>query len=341
MAFGMKKLPLVAKTAVEYMPTLSRELGIELYIKRDDLTSWGAGGNKLRKLEYLVVEALEQGATMLLTVGGAQTNHGRLTAAVAAKYGLKCCIAAIDEYPGEVSANILLDRNMGCDVVLKSDDGRDENLQFDELVAQLTAEYEAKGEKVYYIPMGGSNAIGALGYYDCAVELTEQAAQLGLGDARVIDAVGSMGTFMGLYCGLKNEGSPLRLTGIAISPFGDYKENRIVSYFNEMKEKFGLSIDAKREDFDIVKDYTRGGYNNLSSEVRDAICYVAQKEAVMLDPCYTGKAFAGLLEMVREGKIAQGEKVIFLHTGGFPGLYTRHHREAFEAELLSGGRIIK
>ena len=244
-------------------------------------------------------------------------------------------------FTGEVSANILLDRIMGCDVVLKSDDGRDENLQFDELVAQLTAEYEAKGEKVYYIPMGGSNAIGALGYYDCAVELTEQAAQLGLGDARVIDAVGSMGTFMGLYCGLKNEGSPLRLTGIAISPFGDYKENRIVSYFNEMKEKFGLSIDAKREDFDIVKDYTRGGYNNLSSEVRDAICYVAQKEAVMLDPCYTGKAFAGLMEMVKSGAIARGEKVIFLHTGGFPGLYTPHHRKAFEADLEEGIRIIK
>ena len=126
MPFGINKLNLVAPTAIEYLPALSRELGIELYIKRDDLTSWGAGGNKLRKLEYLVADALAQGATMLLTVGGAQTNHGRLTAAVAAKYGLKCAIAAIDEYPGEVSANILLDRIMGCDLILKSDDGRDE-----------------------------------------------------------------------------------------------------------------------------------------------------------------------------------------------------------------------
>ena len=341
MAFGINKLELVKPTPLEYMPTLSAELGIELYIKRDDLTSWGAGGNKLRKLEYLVADALEQGATMLVTEGGAQTNHGRLTAAVAAKYGLKCAIVMIDEYPGEVSANILLDRIMGCDLILKADDGTDEHEQFAKLCAQVIAEYEAKGEKVYYIPMGGSNALGALGYYDCAVELTDQARGLGLGDARVIDAVGSMGTYMGLYCGLKNENSPLRLTGIAISPFGEYKEKRIVEYFREMKENYGLSIDAAREDFDIVKDYTRGAYNNVCREVRDAICYVAQKEAVLLDPCYTGKAFAGLMEMVKSGAIAQGEKVIFLHTGGFPGLYTPHHRKAFEADLEAGIRIIE
>ena len=189
--------------------------------------------------------------------------------------------------------------------------------------------------------MGGSNALGALGYYDCAVELTAQAEEMGISDARVIDAVGSMGTYMGLYCGLKNENSPLRLTGIAISPFGEYKEKRIVEYFAQMKENYGLAIDAKRQDFDIVKDYTRGAYNNVCREVRDAICYMAQKEAVMLDPCYTGKAFAGLMEMVKSGAIARGEKVIFLHTGGFPGLYTPHHRKAFEADLEEGIRIIK
>lgn len=341
MAFGIEKLHLVDKTPIQYMPTLSKELGIELYIKRDDLTPWGTGGNKLRKLEYLVADALRQGATMLVTVGGAQTNHGRLTAAVAAKYGLKCAIIAIDDYPGEVSANILLDRIMGCDVILKADDGRDENLQFDELCPQIIKEYEDKGEKVYFIPMGGSNALGALGYYDCAVELTEQAREMGLEDARVIESVGSIGTYMGLYCGLRNENSPLRLTGIAISPFGDYKEKRIVDYFNEMKETYGLTCEGKRSDFDIEKDYTRGGYNNLSQEVRDAIYLMGRKEAVMLDPCYTGKGFAGILDMVREGKIAQGEKIIFIHTGGVPGLYTRHHREAFEAELIDGVRILR
>ena len=124
---------------------------------------------------------------------------------------------------------------MDCDLILKADDGRDENEQFDELCPQIIKEYEAKGEKVYFIPMGGSNEMGALCYYDCAVELDRQAKELGIEDARVIDSVGSIGTYMGLYCGLKNEGSSLRLTGIAISPFGDYKEKRIVEYFNQMK----------------------------------------------------------------------------------------------------------
>ena len=142
MSLNQKKISFLnAPTPVEYLPAISKELGVEFYIKRDDLTNLGVGGNKLRKLEYLLADALDQGATRLLTLGGAQTNHGRLTAAVAAKYGLKCTIACIDNYPGELSANLLLDRMMGADVVLKKDDGRDEGLQFDELAAELTAKY--------------------------------------------------------------------------------------------------------------------------------------------------------------------------------------------------------
>lgn len=341
MAFGIQKLHLVDETPIQYLPNISQELGIEMYIKRDDLTPFGAGGNKLRKLEYLVQDALDRGATMLITVGGAQTNHGRLTAAVAAKYGLKCAIIAIDDYPGEVSANILLDRIMDCDLILKADDGRDEDEQLDELCPKIISEYEEKGERVYFIPMGGSNELGALGYYDCAVELDRQAKKMGIEDARVIESVGSMGTFMGLYCGLKNEGSSLRLTGISISPFGSRKDRRIVEYFGQMKEKFDLAIDAVREDFDIQKDYTRGGYNNPCKEVREAIYLMARKEAILLDPCYTGKGFAGIIDMVRDGKMKPGEKVIFIHTGGFPGLYTLHHRVEFEKELEDGIRIIK
>ena len=263
MSLNQKKISFLnAPTPVEYLPAISKELGVEFYIKRDDLTNLGVGGNKLRKLEYLLADALDQGATRLLTLGGAQTNHGRLTAAVAAKYGLKCTIACIDNYPGELSANLLLDRMMGADVVLKKDDGRDEGLQFDELAAELTAKYEANGEKVYFIPIGGSSVVGMAGYYDCATELTAQAKEMGLEDARIICGVGSIGTFMGLYCGLKNEGSPLGLTGVAISPFGDAKEARIMKYFADAKAHYGLTCGATRADFDIEKDYTRGAYNN-------------------------------------------------------------------------------
>ena len=328
-------------TPLEYLPGVSQDLGVEFYIKRDDLTNLGVGGNKLRKLEYLLADALDQGATRLLTLGGAQTNHGRLTAAVAAKFGLKCTIACIDNYPGELSANLLLDRLMGADVVLKKDDGRDEGLQFEELAAELTAKYEAAGEKVYFIPIGGSSVVGMAGYYDCATELTAQAKEMGLEDARVICGVGSIGTFMGLYCGLKNEGSPLSLTGVAISPFGDAKEARIMKYFADAKAHYGLTCDATRADFDIEKDYTRGAYNNPCKEVREAMYLMASKEAIILDPCYTGKVFAGIIDMIRDGKIQKGEKIIMLHTGGLPGIYTKHHRVELEAELMDGVTIIE
>ena len=342
MLLGHEKIAFLnTPTPLEHLPNISKELGVEFYIKRDDLTNLGVGGNKLRKLEYLLYDAKAKGATMLLTLGGAQTNHGRLTAAVAAKYGMKCAIVCVDEYPGEISANILLDRLMGAEVVLKKPDGRPEDVLFAEAAAQVKARYEAQGEKVYEIPVGGSNVEGILGYYECAMEITAQAHEMGLDDATVICGVGSMGTYMGLYCGLKNERSPLGLTGVAISPFGDAKEKRIMEYFAQVKAAYGLKLDASRADFKIEKDYTRGAYNNPCKEVREAIYRMARAEAVILDPCYTGKAFAGICDMVKEGKIKQGSKIIFLHTGGVPGIYTKHHRVEFERELMDGVTIVE
>lgn len=202
MLFGHEKEAFLnLPTPLEYLPRLSKELGVEFYLKRDDLTNIGVGGNKLRKLEYLLKDAMDKKADRLLTVGGVQTNHGRLTAAVAAKYGLKCTIACIGKDPGELSANLLLDRLMGSDVVIKNSDGSDEDTQLEKLVNELIAEYEAKGEKVYYIPLGGSNEIGMLGYYECAMEIMKQAEAAGLADARLFSAVGSFGTYLGLYCG--------------------------------------------------------------------------------------------------------------------------------------------
>lgn len=341
MAFGIEKFNFVEETPLYKLENISDDLGVNLYIKRDDLTPLGAGGNKLRKLEYLMKDAVNKGSTMVLTVGGAQTNHGRLTAAVATKLGLKCAILAIDDYPGELTANMLLDRIMGCELILSHDDGTDEDEQIDRIKDQIIAEYEANGEKVYYIPIGGSNVLGSLGYFDAAIEIDKQAKELGISNATIYESVGSIGTYMGLYSGLRYVNSPLKLTGIAISPFESTKEKRIVDYFNEVKEKYNLDFSAKREDFHIETGYVRGGYNKPSKEVRDAIYYMARKEAVLLDPCYTGKGFAGILDMIKEGKISKGENIIFIHTGGFPGLYTPHHRVEFEKELMDGVRILK
>ena len=340
MSFNVNKLNILYETPLEYMPSVSKELGIEFYLKRDDLTPLGAGGNKLRKLEYLVQDAIDQGATMLITVGGGQTNHGRQTAAMAAKYGMKCAILAVDEYPGELTANMLLDRLCGCELYLKKSDGRPGSVQMNELIADVTAKYEAEGEKVYFIPMGGSNMLGALGYYDCAVELDRQAKEMGLEGARVIDTVGSTGTYTGLYLGLKDIKSSLHLTGIAIMPFGEKSLAQLENHLNEVKDHFGMDAEVDRADFDIELGYVRGGYNLPSEEVRQAVELMASKEGILMDPCYTGKAFAGVIDMVREGKIKQGEKVIFIHTGGMPGLYTPAHRVEFEKELMDGVHIL-
>ena len=335
MTLQREKLQLITlPTPLTYLKTVSGELGIQLYLKRDDLTDFGTGGNKLRKLEYLAKDALDQGATMLLTVGGAQTNHGRLTGAVAAKLGLKAAIVAVDPYPGELSANLLLDGIMGCPVYLVKEDGVHNSDQLQDMaVEKVTRQWEEQGEKVYFIPTGGSNELGMLGYYDCALELAQQTEALGLQDARVVSTVGSLGTYMGLAVAIKNEQLPLRLTGIAILPFEEGVKKAAADYFARVKAFHQLDIDMKEEDFDLTSDYDRGEYNNPVREVREAIYYMGRKEGIILDPCYTGKTFAAILEMVKSGEIRQGETVIMLHTGGVPGIYTKHHRVEMEREL--------
>jgi len=345
MTLGREKLNFLnTPTPIQRLDNISAELGINLYLKRDDLTNFGTGGNKLRKLEYLVKDAIDQGATMLLTVGGAQTNHGRLTGAVAAKYGLKAAIVAVDPYPGEMSANLLLDGIMGCPVYLVQQDGVHTDSELEKAaVEKVTKEWEAKGEKVYFIPVGGSNELGILGYYDCAVEIAEQVEEMGLEDVRLVSTVGSFGTYMGLAVGIKNENLPLHLTGVGISPKPNGLLDYGMKYYERIKKYFGdelKDLEMTEEDFDLTSDYDHGAYNNPVKEVREAMYYMGQKEAIIVDPCYTGKTFAGILEMVKKGIIKQGENVIMLHTGGIPGIYTKHHRVEMEKELSEFIHII-
>lgn len=362
MILGHEKVPFLhLPTPLEYLPTMSEKLGINLYIKRDDLTGLGMGGNKLRKLEYLLYDAQQKGYTMLLTMGGAQTNHGRLTAAVAAKYGLRCAIICVDEYPGEVSANILLDRMMGADVILRKDDGSaSESEQYRRLSALVRQKYEAEGEKIYEIPIGGSNELGILGYYECAMELTEQVRALEAAgtlrardgkaeNVRVITTAGSLGTYMGLFCGLKNEGSPLQLTGVAISPSAAEGGPRCLRYFDRVKTFYGTGAhglnapalaNVTENDFHIETDYTWGAYNNPVPEVRQAMYDMAGSEAIILDPCYTGKTFCAIRTMISEGKIQSGDTIVFLHTGGSPGINTPFHRREMERELEGGVTVL-
>lgn len=326
-------------TPLEYLAGVSEDLGVHFYIKREDMTGLGVGGNKLRKLQYLLADAKAQGATMLLTVGGAQTNHGRLTAAVAAKYGMKCAIVSEDVYPGEISSNILLDRIMGADVVLNH--SAEDKKPLEEMV-QLTIErYEAAGEKVYYIPMGGSNAIGAMGYVEVAKETTEQALAMGLEGGTFVTTVGSLGTYTGLFAGLREINAPFALKGVTIAPFDPPVREAAAGLFRSLKDFAGLSQeDPSEEDFDIETDYDFGAYNNPVGDVRKAIYYMGRREGIILDPCYTGKTFNAVKKLAERGELPKEDSYIMIHTGGIPGIYTKHHRSEMEVELMNYMHII-
>ena len=218
---------------------------------------------------------------------------------------------------------------MGAEVFLKKQEkGCPYEAQLQNLIDQVRRRYEAAGEKVYFIPMGGSGEVGVPGYYDCAVELAQQQSAMGLPACKLLVAVGSMGTYMGLFTGIFNEKLNLDLQGIAIAPFYKDPADHALEYYKNVAAYYGLSELPTRQDFAIRNDYTFGGYNNAVKEVREAIYYLARREGILLDPCYTGKAFYGLMDLVEKGSIAQGETVIFLHTGGQPGLNGPNHRLA-------------
>ena len=334
MTLGRDKVSfLQLPTPLERLYNLSEELGVNFYLKRDDLTSIGGGGNKLRKLEYFVADAKKQNATILLTVGGAQTNHGRLTAAVAAKYGFKSAIVTTDDYPGEISVNLLLDGFLGCSVYFKP------TLRLPEAIEIVRKELEDVGEKVYFIPMGGSDALGALGYYDCGIELDEQFRTIGFKKPHVFVTAGSLGTYLGLEFARLNRRLSFDLTGISVLPRRTSAAEYAGKLFGEIYKTYmgtlGFNIDVPpmASELDINEDYIFGAYNNAVHEVREAIYLMARKEGIFLDPCYTGKTFFGILDMIRTGKIEKDSDVVMIHTGGFPGNYAAHHRVEMENEL--------
>ena len=207
--------------------------------------------------------------------------------------------------------------------------------------------FTEEGEKVYYVPMGGSNEIGMLGYVECAMELDRQARELGIGDATVYVTVGSMGTYLGMLIGLKECRSDLKLAGINVLPYSDdaadekandealrealcdYYKN-VCETFAGYSENWGITAD----DFNIMTHYIHGAYNNAVAEVREVMYYLARKEAIIIDPCYTGKTFEALVDGAKSGSIEKGSNVIFMHTGGLPGIYTKHHRVELERELM-------
>lgn len=310
------------RTPLQPLPRLTAALGgPEIWIKRDDLTGLGAGGNKTRKLEFLVADALEQGADMLITTGAPQSNHCRLTLAAAAKEGLRCRLLIEERVPGSYDGrdvgNALLFDLMGVDQIEVVPAGSD-------LMAgmQRMAEVaEAQGRKPYLIPGGGSNALGSLGYVACAEETLQQAFEAGVAFDHVVCASGSGGTHAGLLAGLHGTNANLPLTGISVRAERGPQEEKIWRLAQAACDLAGVGSDVP-EDAVVVRDDQVGpGYSLPTEAMRDAVQLFARTEAILLDPVYTGKTAAGLIAMVMDDSLSDDQRVLFVHTGGSPALH--------------------
>jgi L-cysteate sulfo-lyase len=311
-----------APTPLERLDNLTRRLGgPEIWIKRDDCTVVATGGNKVRKLEWLIGEARAQGATHIVTQGAVQSNHVRQTAAVARKFGMQCL--ALLEHRIETndrdylsSGNVLLDKLFGCAIEYRPA-GLDMNAEAEKRGAELRAE----GKSVYVIPGGGSNTVGALGYVSCAQELVQQADEMGLVIDRIVTATGSAGTHAGLVVGLEGMNAGIPVLGIGVRLPKNRQEANVHRLACATAEYIGMTQPIAREAVVANCDYVGAGYGIPTEGMGEAVRMLAQEEGILLDPVYSGKAMAGMIDLIRKGTLPKGETVVFLHTGGAVGLY--------------------
>lgn len=309
-------------TPLERLDRLSEALGgPEIWIKRDDCTGLSTGGNKTRKLEFLMAEAQAQGADMVMTQGATQSNHARQTAAFAARLGMSCHILLEDRTGSNnvsynANGNVLLDHLHGA-TTAKYPGGTD-------MQAAMETEAEglrAKGRNVYIIPGGGSNPTGALGYVNCAYELLGQANDRGLAFDHMVTATGSAGTQAGLIVGLKASNAGIPLLGIGVRAPKPKQEENVFNLAVRTAEKLGCPGVVAREDVVANCDYVGAGYGIPGSDTIEAIRIFAETEGILLDPVYSGKGAAGLIDLCRKGHFKAGERIVFLHTGGSAGLF--------------------
>lgn len=309
-----------APTPLEHLPRLSDYLGRDIFIKRDDFTPVALGGNKLRKLEFLAAEALREGADVLLTAGAIQSNHVRQTAAVAARLGLKC-VALLENPIGTTSENYLSNGNR-----LLLDLMDTEVIMVDALhnpAQQLAAEaerLEAQGFRPYIVPIGGSNALGALGYVTCAQEIAHQSEDV-VDYAAVVVASGSAGTHAGLAVGLEQLLPQTELIGVTVSRKVEVQLPLVERLRSALAEKLEVAADAP---ITLWDDYFAPRYGEPNDEGMAAVKLLARLEGIMLDPVYTGKAMAGLIEGISQQRFRRTGPLLFIHTGGSPALFAYH-----------------
>ncbi|MBU2649026.1 D-cysteine desulfhydrase [bacterium] len=309
-------------TPIQKLSNLSSVLGgPTLYIKRDDLLGLTAGGNKTRKLEFLVAEALARGCDTLITCGAVQSNHCRLTLSAAVKEGLKCRLVLEERVPGSYtpdgSGNNFLFRLLGVETIEVVPGGSDMMAAMQRTADQLADE----GRKGYIIPGGGSNALGATGYVACAEEILTQCFEQGLAIDRVVCPSGSAGTHAGLVTGFYGNNSQIPVVGINVSRTKAEQERIVSKLVGETFIHLGVDMPVAEEAVRCFDDYVGPGYSLPTAEMAEAVRLFARTEGILLDPVYTGKAAAGLIGLVRQGYFRKEEAILFVHTGGSPALY--------------------
>ncbi len=315
---GLAHLP----TPLEHLPRLSEALGgPNIWVKRDDCTGLGGGGSKTRKLDFLMAAARQQGADTVITLGALQSNHTRLTAAAAAKLGMSCHLLLTDiaidtdrDYRG--NGNFLLNRIFGAHLHHLPSDS-----DLEVATESLVAELRETGRNPYVIPSGGSNALGALGYVDCAFELVAQTDNQQLSINHVVLATGSGGTQAGLLVGLHLQKSAVTVLGICTGRSAEEQRRNVGKLCSDTLELLGCKRALPREAVRTNDDYLGQGDGVPTRGMIKAVSLAARTEGLLLDPVYTGKAMAGLADLVRQGKFSNDDNVVFLHTGGSQALF--------------------
>jgi D-cysteine desulfhydrase family pyridoxal phosphate-dependent enzyme len=313
-------------TPVEELPRLTHALGgPRLLIKRDDQTGLATGGNKARKLEFTVAEALRQGADTLITIGGVQSNHTRQTAAAAARCGLRCILVLRGHAPSAWNGNLLLDHLLGAQVIFSGDRTREE------VAEEVVKEQRVAGYQPYLIPVGASNEIGAVGFVAAIEELDSQLKERTLHVDRVVFASSSAGTQAGLCVGAKAIGFKSQLAAIAIDSHRHELQTEVAGIAVLTIRRLALEMSFSPDEVTAYDGYLGAGYAVMGEPEQEAIELMARYEGILLDPVYTGRAMAGLIDLIRKGEFGKDETILFWHTGGSAALF------AYAEQLTAGG----
>ncbi|MCD5416678.1 D-cysteine desulfhydrase family protein [Candidatus Bipolaricaulota bacterium] len=323
-------------TPLQELKNLRKHLnGPQIFIKRDDLNGLGLGGNKLRKLEYAMAEATEQGATAVITVGAVQSNHARLTTAAANRLGLKTYLVLRGEEPKNATGNFLIDKLLAAEEIHclqgSAYSDKDELASLvKETVERLEKDLREKGETPYYIPNGCRSLHGALGYSSCILEIVTRLREEQLSPDCIVTACGTSSTLTGLALGsVLYAQEEMKVLGMSISASKEALDKKIERGLAEAVKFLDLKQAIDKDLITIYDEYIGEAYGAATDEMREAVRLVARTEGIILDPVYTGKAMAGLIDLIRKGHFRRDDVVVFLHTGGVPGLFAEQQSATF------------